>query len=140
MGVPKDLDYLIVLGAHVEGTRMTRALLERTRRAFSYLCENPRTRAVLSGGMGTGEQITEAQAMYNYLTEHGIDERRLILEEHSTNTKENLEFSLKEIGTLNASVGVVTNHFHVFRGVMIGKKCGCKKASVIFMYEKKTVN
>ena len=126
MRVPDNLDYLIVLGAHVDGTRLSKALLERTRRAFSYLCENPRTKAVLSGGMGTGEAITEAQAMYNYLTEHGIDGGRLILEEKSTNTKENLDFSLEKIGTLDCSVGIVTNNFHVFRGVMIGKKCGCK--------------
>ena len=131
MRVPNDLDYIIVLGAHVNGTRLSKALLERTRRAFSYLCENPRTMAVLSGGMGTGEQISEAQAMYNYLTEHGIDGNRLILEDKSTNTKENLDFSLKKIGTVDVSVGVVTNNFHVFRGVMIGKKCGCKRIYAI---------
>ena len=127
MQVPDNLDYIIVLGAHVEGTKMTKALLERTRRAFSYLKDNPHTRAVLSGGMGTGEKISEAQAMYNYLTEKGIDGKRLILEDKSTNTKENLHFSLKQIGTTDVSVGVVTNNFHVFRGVMIGRKCGCKR-------------
>ena len=58
MKVPSDLDYLIVLGAHVDGTRLTLALLERTRRALQYLKDNPRTRAVLSGGKGTGEQIS----------------------------------------------------------------------------------
>lgn len=88
-----------------------------------YLEENPRTRAVLSGGQGQGEQISEAEAMYRYLTEHGIDGSRLILEDRSTNTKENLDFSLEKIGTLDASIGIVTNHFHVFRGVAIGRKC-----------------
>lgn len=122
----KDLDYIIVLGAHVDGTRLSLALLERTRRAFQYLKENPRTKAVLSGGMGTGEQITEARAMYDYLTERGVEGNRLILEERSTNTKENLDFSLALIGDLDRSVGVVTNHFHVFRGVAIGRKCGCR--------------
>ena len=56
--------------------------------------ENPETKAVLSGGKGDGESITEAQAMCNYLVEHGIDRERLILEEKSTNTTENLKFSL----------------------------------------------
>ena len=51
---------------------------------------------------------------------------RLILEEKSTSTTENLKFSLGLIG-LNHSVGVVTNNFHVFRGTAIGKKCGCRK-------------
>ena len=95
--------------------------------ALRYLEENPRTRAVLSGGQGQGEQISEAEAMYRYLTEHGIDGSRLILEDRSTNTKENLDFSLEKIGTLDASIGIVTNHFHVFRGVAIGRKCGCRR-------------
>ena len=94
MRVPENLDYLIVLGAHVDGTRLTLALLERTRRALQYLKENPRTIAVLSGGRGSGEQISEAQAMFHYLTAHGIPKERLILEDRSVNTKENLAFSL----------------------------------------------
>ena len=121
-----NLEYIIVLGAHVEGTRLTKALLERTRRALQYMEENPETKAVLSGGKGDGESITEAQAMCNYLVEHGIDRERLILEEKSTNTTENLKFSLGMIG-LNHSVGIVTNNFHVFRGTAIGKKCGCRE-------------
>ena len=120
------LEYIIVLGAHVEGTRLTLALLERTRRALQYLQENPETKAVLSGGKGTGEAITEAQAMYHYLTERGLKGERLILEERSTSTAENLKFSLDLIG-LDHSVGVVTNHFHVFRGTAIGRKCGCRE-------------
>ena len=64
--------------------------------------------------------------MRRYLEDHGISRERLILEDRSTNTKENLDFSLALIGDLNAPIGVVTNHFHVFRGVAIGKKCGCK--------------
>ena len=126
MKIRKNLDYIIVLGAHVDGTRPTLALLERIRRALEYLEENPRTRAVLSGGRGEGEQISEAQAMYNYLTEHGIAGERLLLEERSVNTKENLAFSLELLGDVTCSVGVVTNNFHVFRGVAIGRKCGCR--------------
>ena len=126
MKIRKNLDYIIVLGAHVDGTKPTLALLERIRRALEYLEENPRTRAVLSGGRGDGEQISEAQAMYNYLTEHGIDGERLLLEERSVNTKENLVFSLELLGDVTCSVGVVTNNFHVFRGVAIGRKCGCR--------------
>ena len=122
----QNLEYIIVLGAHVQGTRLTLALLERTRRALQYLEENPETKAVLSGGQGEGEDISEAQAMCNYLVEHGIDRERLILEGRSTSTPENLKFSLEIIG-LDHSVGVVTNNFHVFRGTAIGKKCGCKE-------------
>ena len=131
MNAKKNLDYIIVLGAHVDGTRMTLALLERTRRALLYLEENPGTKAVLSGGRGTGENISEAEAMYRYLTGHGIDGSRLILEEKSTSTKENLAFSLRKIGTCNCSVGVVTNNFHVWRGAAIARKCGFREVAMI---------
>ena len=127
MKTRSDLDYIIVLGAHVNGTKLTLALLERVRRALLYLEENPGTKAVLSGGRGDGERISEAEAMYRYLTEHGISPERLIKEERSTNTKENLDFSLRLIGSTDYSIGIVTNNFHVFRGVAIGKKCGCQK-------------
>ena len=127
MKTRSDLDYIIVLGAHVNGTKLTLALLERVRRALLYLEENPDTKAVLSGGRGDGEQISEAEAMYSYLTEHGISPERLIKEEDSTNTKENLDFSLRLIGSMEYSIGIVTNNFHVFRGVAIGRKCGCRK-------------
>ena len=127
MKTRSDLDYIIVLGAHVNGTKLTLALLERVRRALLYLEENPGTKAVLSGGRGDGERISEAEAMYRYLTEHGISPERLIKEEWSTNTKENLDFSLRLIGSTDYSIGIVTNNFHVFRGVAIGKKCGCQK-------------
>ena len=123
----QNLEYIIVLGAHVQGTRLTLALLERTRRALQYLEENPETKAVLSGGQGEGEDISEAQAMCNYLVEHGIDGERLILEGRSTSTTENLKFSLRSDRTADHSVGVVTNNFHVFRGTAIGRKCGCQR-------------
>ena len=131
MSVKKNLDYIIVLGAHVDGTRMTLALLERARRALLYLKENPGTRAVLSGGKGDGENISEAEAMYRYLIGHGIEGNRLILEEESTSTKENLEFSRRKIGTTDCSIGVVTNNFHVWRGAAIARKCGFREVVMV---------
>ena len=115
-----DVEYIIVLGAHVDGTRLTLALLERTRRALQYLEDHPETKAVLSGGQGEGELITEARAMYHYLTEHGIAPERLFLEERSVSTAENLRFSRELIGA-DHSVGVVTNNFHVYRALQIAK-------------------
>ena len=122
-----DVEYIIVLGAHVDGTRLTLALLERTRRALQYLEDHPETKAVLSGGQGKGELITEARAMYHYLTEHGIAPERLFLEERSVSTAENLRFSRELIGA-DHSVGVVTNNFHVFRGTAIARKWGFREA------------
>lgn len=119
------LDYLIVLGAHVRGETPSRALYKRLERAQQYLKENPETKVVVSGGKGKGEDITEAEAMRRYLEEQGIEPERILMEERSTSTKENMQFSMEIIKDYGASVGVVTNDFHVFRGISIGKKLGC---------------
>lgn len=121
---PKDLDYIIVLGAQVRGDRVSIALANRLEAAQEYLAENPRTVAVLSGGQGSGENLTEAQAMYDWLTEKGIDGERLILEDVSTDTWENMVNSRAKIGTNRVSVGIVTNNFHVYRGTMLAKCAG----------------
>lgn len=121
-----ELDYLIVLGAHVKGEVPSKALYKRLYRAEEYLKENPGTKAVLSGGKGKGETITEAEAMRRYLEKSGIDDGRLFLEECSTDTKENIQFSMEIIKDFDASIGVVTNDFHIFRGTAIGRKMGCR--------------
>ena len=119
----EDLDYIIVLGAKVNGTRPSLALRCRIDRAYEYLAENPRTVAVLSGGQGNGEDISEAEAMRRGLTERGISEDRLMLEPLSTSTEENLDFSYRLLPE-GASVGLVTNNFHVWRAVQVAKTQG----------------
>ena len=88
------LDYIVVLGAHLRGDRPSNALLWRIDAAEDYLRANPDTRAVLSGGQGADELISEAQCMYNVLTARGIDGARLLLEDRSRDTNENIRNSL----------------------------------------------
>lgn len=90
-------DYLIVLGSQVRGRKPSDNLQKRLDAALYYLEENPNTRAVLSGGQGDDEAISEAQAMADFLTAQGIDAGRLILEDRSRNTEENLCFSREMI-------------------------------------------
>ena len=68
MKTRSDLDYIIVLGAHVNGTKLTLALLERVRRALLYLEENPGTKAVLSGGRGDGEPVHALSTIAEHLS------------------------------------------------------------------------
>ena len=115
------LDYIIVLGAKVNGTRPSLALRCRIDRAYEYLSENPDTIAILSGGQGRGEDISEAEAMRRALVERGIAEERLILEDRSTSTEENLKFSYSLLPDVNRTVGIVTNNFHVFRALSVAR-------------------
>lgn len=119
----KNLDYVIVLGAQVRGDVPSRALRKRIQKAEDYLKENPETIAVLSGGKGNGENISEAQAMYECLRKAGIEEERLILEDQSTSTVENLEFSGELIGK-EKKIGIISQNFHIYRALKLARHQG----------------
>lgn len=120
--VPQNADYIIILGARVKGTVPSLALQARIDSAATYLKANSQTIAIASGGKGPGEDITEAEAIKRELVEQGIEESRILLEDKSTDTYENIGFSKKMIPE-NAKKGlVVTNDFHIFRAKMIAEK------------------
>lgn len=122
-------DAVVVLGAGVNGTRPSLSLRTRLDAALDYLEKNPDIPVVLTGGLGYGEEITEARCMYDWLTARGVDPARLILEEQAGNTAENFAFSkklLEEQGVDPAEdlVAVVTNDFHIARAKLIAAKQG----------------
>ena len=89
----QSADYVIVLGAQVRGKALSRTLEYRLEKALEYARVHPNTVLVLSGGQGAGEEMTEAEAMYEYLKAHGIPESQMLLEEQSASTYENLVYS-----------------------------------------------
>ena len=117
---------VIVLGCKVNGTRPSQYLYKRCAAAAEYMRENPEVKAVLSGGQGADEGISEAQCMFETLTEMGVDESRLLLEDKSTNTRENLELSkaIIEAQGLSKEVLIVTNEFHEYRAKLLCDKVG----------------
>lgn len=121
---PEKLDYIIVLGAQVKKEGMSKILKQRTQAAGDYLLENPDTIAIVSGGQGYNEPMSEAEAMKEYLVNtYHISENRIICEDKSTSTVENIAFS-KQFVPLDAKVGIVTSNFHTFRAGRIAKKAG----------------
>ena len=121
-------DYAIVLGAGVHGTTPSMILSERIEAAYGYLTSHPDTIAVLSGGQGHGEDITEARCMFDELVARGIDPQRLWLEERSTSTWENLRLSLalieEKTGRRPQRIGLVSNEFHLYRACLQAKDHG----------------
>lgn len=122
-------DAVVVLGAGVNGTEPSLSLRTRLDAALAYLEDDPDIPVVLTGGKGYGEEITEAQCMYNYLTAHGVDSGRLLLEEQAGNTAENFARSkelLTEQGVDPAEdrVAVVTNDFHIARSRLLAARQG----------------
>lgn len=125
-------DAVIVLGAGVNGETPSPALQTRLVAARNYLEKHPDLPVVLSGGQGSGEDITEAQCMQRELRDLP---NRLILEEKSTSTAENFAFSkelLEETGLNSdtAVVAVVTNDFHIFRAEVIARREGLQTVGV----------
>lgn len=128
VGPKEDADYLIVLGAGLRGENPSLVLRNRINAAADYLIENPKSKVVVSGGQGPDELISEAEAMRRELTELGIDASRIILEDRSTSTNENLTLS-KSFIPEGTSVVIVTNKFHVFRACHLARECGYTEVS-----------
>jgi uncharacterized SAM-binding protein YcdF (DUF218 family) len=122
--VPIHADYIIILGARVKGEVPSLALQYRIDAAANYMDKNKETIAIASGGQGPGEDITEAEAIKRGLLAHGIPSYRIILEDQSTDTVENIRFSRKLIPDHFKAGLVVTNDFHLYRAKSIAKDQG----------------
>lgn len=126
-GFPKtepDCPYVVVLGAQVGSENLS----ERIDRAYEYLCSHPDAVAIVSGGRGSDEPVSEARAMFDALTAKGIPEERIRMEEQATSTWENLKFSLdilaREDGVRPQTLGVISNEYHLCRAALHGARHG----------------
>ncbi len=125
-----DADYLVVLGAGLNGSEPSLVLASRLDVANDYLASNPNTVVVVTGGKGSGESITEAEAMYKYLVRKGVSPDRIIMEPNATSTIENIRFSFTlidehfETKTIAPKITVLSNDFHTFRAELISSKEG----------------
>ena len=125
----EDLDYIIALGAQVYDSGPSIVLKYRLDAAAEYLKDNPSTVCIVSGGQGYNEPHTEARIMRDYLVAHGISGQQILMEDKALNTVQNIRYSVdllneQSIDLRKRKVGIVTNNFHVFRGVSIAKKQG----------------
>lgn len=111
-----QFDALIVLGAGINGDEPSMSFKARLDTAIAYLEENPETIVVTTGGYGTGEAFSESYVAYKYLVENGILENRILIEEKSTNTYENILYAKEVLGEdFNGTTCAVSNDFHLFR-------------------------
>lgn len=123
----EKLDYVIVLGAQVRGTKPSRALRKRLDRAIAYAEANPETVFILSGGQGPDEGVSEAACMYEYMTDKGLAAVRLVMEDQSTSTRENLQYSAKLLDREQDTVGILSNNFHIYRALLLARDEGYQK-------------
>lgn len=117
-------EFVVVLGAQVQGDEPSLTLKKRLDKTLEFMQEHPDRTVIVSGGQGPDEAHTEASVMARYLIEHGADASRIIEEDKASNTRENLLFSAKlaEAAGLDTSrVLIVTSDFHMCRAKYIAR-------------------
>lgn len=121
--------YIIVLGAGVRGDTPSLSLRNRLDAALEYLREHPDCTAIVSGGQGEDENVSEARAMYDFLTAGGIAPERVLMEDRSTSTVENLSFSCELLRSLgvepsSAEIAVLSSEYHLYRARYLARGMG----------------
>ena len=120
-------DFIVVLGAQVQGDGPSLTLKKRLDRTLEFLQANPDKTVIVSGGQGADEAHTEASVMAQYLLARGAQPAQVIEEDQASNTRENLLFSaaLAEARGIDTSrVLIVTSDFHMCRAKYIAKTLG----------------
>lgn len=124
----EQCDYMVVLGAKVRNDGPSVSLQNRIDGAYEYMVAHPDVIAVVSGGQGPDEPMTEAQCMYDELVAMGISPDRIWMEDKATSTWENMNFTLNLIeektGTRPDTLGVLSSEYHLFRASLFANACG----------------
>lgn len=130
----QKVQYVVVLGCKVNPTAPSLSLQERIDAAYEYLVANPDTIAVVSGGQGADEPMSEAQCMFNELTAMGIEESRIWMEDKATSTWENLNFSLNLIeertGVRPKTIGLLSSEYHLYRAMLQADAYGVETVGI----------
>jgi len=121
-----NAEYIIILGCQVDGSIPSIPLLRRVNTAINYLNKNQNTNVVISGGQGPGENITEAMAMKRILIQNGINENRILEENNSRSTMENIKYSDKLYNLKDKNIIIVSTDYHMFRALSTAKKLNYK--------------
>ncbi len=129
---PKNGENMIVLGCKLHGERPSEMLVDRLNVAKNYLNKNKKAICVVSGGQGADESVPEAVAMKKWLMENGIDESRILVEDKSENTYQNIKLSMELLNDVESTekVAIATDGFHQFRAQIIAETWGITTKAV----------
>ena len=125
-----QFDYIIIHGCGLaDGERMTKLLSNRVDKAIEIYRKCPVKPVIIpSGGQGADEKRSEAQAMKDYLLEHGVPDEHILLEDRSATTRENL---LNSKALIDAREGkkrtaLVSSNYHIYRCLRLAREIGLK--------------
>lgn len=120
-------EVVIVLGCGLKGDEPNSMLEKRLDKTIEYLNKNPNAMVIVSGGQGSDEPISESEAMRRYLVKNGIDISKIIKEDQSDNTYENIKFTkevMKENNLKPEKIVIISSKFHLYRAKDIAKRDG----------------
>lgn len=124
----ENSSFIVVLGSGLKnGDQLSKEGKKRSDKAIEYSKKYPHLKIFLTGGQGINENIPESTAFKNYFIQNGIDEDRILYEDKSASTDENIKFMLETLETKNIKVEkilLVTSDFHMPRAVIITKHYG----------------
>ena len=125
-----NMDFIIILGCGLRSDgSLTPLLRGRIDRALAFYEKQKNETGkeltfITSGGQGSDEIISESAAMKRYLMEHGVPDSRIVEEDRSTDTFENMRFSKEKIWEINpnAKIAFATTNYHVFRSGLFARR------------------
>ncbi len=122
--------YVIIHGCGLAGgERLTKLLSDRVDKAIE-IYRKCRVKPVIipSGGQGSDERISEAQAMTDYLLSRGIPRESIIPEDRSATTEQNLTYSkaIIDAGTGSRKTALVSSNYHIYRCLRLARKAGLR--------------
>ena len=124
-----NADFALILGHKLENNKISDVLLYRLKKTIKYLNDNPNCKVILSGGTTPGNSISEAYVMKEYLLINNIEENKIICEDKSQDTIENIDNCIKLIPK-NSKVVIISSNYHILRSRMICKLLGLKTKGI----------
>ena len=125
---------VVVLGSGLIRGKVPPLLASRIRRGralYDKFADRPPL-LVTSGGQGPDEPVPEGRAMAEFLTDDGFPQERVVAEERSRNTEQNLAYSAELLAArgIVGPIAAVTNNFHAFRAALLMRRLGIAGYSV----------
>lgn len=127
-------DCIIVFGCHIKSI-----LDERLECALNLLSEKQIDKVLISGGIGVKGNFNEAEYMKESLLNNGIEENKILIENKSTTTEENIINSIQILKSKNLiknkNIVLVSNQIHLKRiGMEIKRQLSNSNTNIIYEY------
>lgn len=121
----QEADVIIVLGAAAYEGEVSPVFRERLNHGVRLYEEGYAEKMILTGGVGEGNEYSDAYMAKQYVVGLGVPEEAVLLEEKSTITQENLENAKELMDSCSYRTAIiVSDPLHMKRSMLIAEDCG----------------